>query len=110
MTSDMLAALLSERRAIFLVSAGDPYIGIGFARDFIAWARAQSRVVVGLEGFNTDGRSLYPLLDYIANVPEERLSTADPANSSADSALRILAEWERTGGPEFVEFVLEERR
>jgi hypothetical protein len=70
------------------------------------WLREHRAVILGFEGFRTDGRSLVPLLDYIADFSAIQGSAADRVAKTAQAALVVLAKWK--GGPEFIEFVVEE--
>jgi hypothetical protein len=107
MRKDLQALLLSENRGLLLWTAGDLYCGAGFARDFVRWIQQRSEVITRLEGFETDGRGIRPLLDYIANIPDTVASLSEKSQVSTKLALRVLDEWERTGGPQFIEFFLE---
>jgi hypothetical protein len=99
--------LLSANRGLLLWSAGDVYIGAGWARDFVQWINQRSELIVRLEGFESDGRAIRPLLDYIADIPDTNGTSVERVTASTQLALRVLSEWERMGGPEFIEFFLE---
>lgn len=72
----------------------------------MTWLREHHAVILGFEGFRTDGASLEPLLEYIADFSGIQGSPADRVVRTAEAALIVLAKWE--GGPEFIEFVVEQ--
>lgn len=110
MRKDLFELLASENRGLVLWSHGNVYIGAGFARDFVRWIQQRSGVILRLEGLETDGRSIRPLLDYIADIPDPVGSVKQRSDASASLALRVLDEWDRTGGPAFIDFLLESDR
>jgi hypothetical protein len=89
-----------------LLSGNEVYIGIGAATDAVEWFRQRSMVILGMEGFTTDGRALQPLLDYITDFSSLSGSPDERIAASAEAAVRILRDWSH--GPEFVNFVVDE--
>ena len=89
-----------------LLSGNEVYIGIGAATDAVEWFRQRSMVILGMEGFTTDGRALQALLEYIADFSDVSGSPDERIAASAEAAKQILSLWGR--GPQFVDFVVEE--
>jgi hypothetical protein len=98
--------ILTAASGLLLTSGGALYIGIGGAANAVAALQRNSIVVLGMEGFNTDGRSVVPLLDYIADFSSLSGSWESRVQSSALAARNILDAWQP--GPMFVEFALDE--
>jgi hypothetical protein len=98
--------LIHDLEGLKLLSGNEVYIGIGAATDAVEWFRQRSIVILGMEGFTTDGRALQALLDYITDFSSLSGSPDERIAASAEAAVRILREWSR--GPEFVNFVVEE--
>lgn len=64
-------------------------------------------MLLAFEGFRTDGVSLMPLLEYIADFSAIEGSPADRVAKTAEAALVVLENWKGVP-PEFIEFVIEE--
>ncbi|SRR6266851_3518604 len=94
-------------RGLFLQSASKTLVGVGTAGEAVKWLHDRQAVILGFEGFRTNGFALTPLLEYIADFSTIEGSRAERVARSAEAALRVLANWQR--GPEFVEFVYEQQ-
>jgi hypothetical protein len=92
---------------MFLVTPNTTLVGLGSVEEAVAWLRENRAVILGFEGFRTDGISLVPLLDYIADFSAIEGSPADRVAKTAEAALVVLSRW-RGGGPEFIEFIVED--
>lgn len=104
---DFLSQMTGTNRGLFLLSGDKVYVGLGYASEAVRFFADRSAVILGLEGFSTDGTHLKPLLDFIADF-DLRGRSADRGKLSSEAALRTLAVWERENRAEFVEFVIEE--
>ena len=62
-----MRAQTSGRRGLFLVTPNTTLVGLGSAEEAVTWLREHHAVILGFEGFRTDGASLEPLLEYIAD-------------------------------------------
>ena len=101
-----MRAQTTRRRGLFLVTPNTTLVGLGSAEEAVTWLREHHAVILGFEGFRTDGASLEPLLGYIADFSGVEGSPADRVARTAEAALIVLTKWK--GGPEFIEFVIEE--
>ncbi len=99
--ADLLA---KEGRGLSLRSGDKVLVGIGFAEEAVLWFKHRGAIILGFEGFRTDGASLYALLEYIADFSAIRGAPEERVGRCADAALMVLRKWDH--GPEFVEFIL----
>lgn len=99
--------LTKGNRGLFLLAAGNVYVGIGDAQKAIHFLADRGVVILGFEGFTTDGVHLQASVDYIADLTLTGASAEARVKESAENALRILESWSTQGGPAFVEFVVE---
>lgn len=105
--ADAIAELLELASGIdgpVMVWRNEVLVGAGAAGDAVNFFRSRGDVILGFDGFDTNGRSLFPRLDYIADLSSIDDAVADAAERAADAALAILAKW--GPGPQFVTFVV----
>jgi hypothetical protein len=61
-------------------------------------------VILGMEGFATDGSQIVPLMDYITTSFPLQGTWDEQVDSTASTALRIVEAWGE--GPEFIDFAV----
>jgi hypothetical protein len=87
--------------ALLLLSSTNLLIGIETVTKLIPLLRRRNFVVLGLDGFSTDGRSIKPS-EYLADFSE-----IESAEESYEALSRVVSFWLAEGGPDFVEITLE---
>ena len=80
-------------RSLFLVSAGNVYVGRRGLDEYLSWIRDQEQVVLGFEGFQTDGYWIIPLIDFIADLSSIDGSWEERVAKSGDAAKKIVDLW-----------------
>jgi len=98
--------ILDECPGLVLLSRGVLLIGVGCLEYAIAQIEVRGLVILGMDGFRTDGVALAPQLDFIADFGEIDGSWSERTRQSCQSARLIAAAW--NNGTEFVEFILDE--
>jgi hypothetical protein len=98
--------LIRDFNGLRLLSGKAVYVGIGSATDAVEWFRRRSLVILGMDGFKTNGIVIQALEEYIADFSDVSGSPDERSAASAEAAIQILGLWGR--GPEFVDFVVEE--
>lgn len=88
----------------FLVSGADVYVGIGSAVEAVSMYRHRNEVILGFEGFRTDGRFLDADLDLVADLSSVSGSWDERVRRAEVEAIEILERW--GSRPEFVSFVV----
>ena len=83
-----------------LYSGSLEFIGIGSAIDELRRLAENGDIVVGLEGFLTDGRTIQPMMDYIAPIATEDAQPNDRPSRAFERASKVLSHWQE--GPMFV--------
>lgn len=101
--------LTGRGKGLFLLTGDQTYVGFGYAPEAVRYIAGKGALILGFEGFVTDGKQVKPTLEYIADLDVSSSAAADRIRTAAEAALRALTIWEREGGPEFVEFVVEEQ-
>src|SRR2546422_6666095 len=96
--------LIRDFNGLRLLSGNAVYVGIGSAKAAVEWFRRRSLVILGMDGFKTDGIVIQALEEYIADFSDLSGSPDERIEASAETAIQILNEWAR--GPEFVDFVV----
>lgn len=99
--------LLADPPGMLLVSHPDILVGIGGMCGAALIAEDMGVLILGLDGFRTDGEHLIPLIEYI--LDSSCLCTPDLVWESAVKKSVGAVEWVADlwkDGPEFVEFVL----
>jgi len=96
--------ILEDCPGLVLISGRTLLVGVGCLEFAITQAEANSLVVIGMEGFRTDGVALTPLIEFVADLDEVDGVWAERVRSSSEAARSIAAAWSR--GPEFIELVL----
>ncbi len=100
-------SLISHSPGLVLLSGDSLLLGIASAEAGIDTAEGLQAVIVGLEGFVCDGRSIIPQPDRIADLGEISGSWVERVRESAIAARAIVRAW--SSGTQFVEFVIWER-
>lgn len=100
--------LTKNDEGLFLVSGKDLYVGFGYARRAVKYLADHSVVILGFEGFSTNGRDLEPLLEYVVDLEVAGTSDEERVADGLRKALRTIDAWQSRDGPEFVEFVIDE--
>ena len=59
----MQASQAGRRRGLFLVTPNTTLVGLGSAKEAVTGLLEHRAVILGFEGFRTDGMSLVPLLE-----------------------------------------------
>jgi hypothetical protein len=90
--------------ALLLLSSSNLLIGIETVPKLIPLLRRRRSIVLGLDGFRTDGRKIMPS-PYLADFSE-----LESAEESYEALTRVIAAWLAKGGLEFVEITLEWER
>ena len=104
MGMSFLGPLTVEANGLFLLSGPNIYVGLGYAQAAVYWIGARGGVITGMEGLATDGRQVKPLLDYIADFPDSGKSRSERIRAATEMASRVVAEWTRRGGVQFIDF------
>lgn len=102
-SSDQLADLPVMR---LLSGSGAIYFGIGQAEAVAAWLADHDVIILGLEGFACDGKTIRPLTEYIADFSAIEGKRPERLVAARRAAEKILPQW--AGDVEFVDFILEE--
>lgn len=66
-------------------------------------------VIMGLEGFVTDGSSITPVTDFIVDLSEIDGTFENRVQASFDAAITIIRQWSELPGFDFVEFEVVEK-
>lgn len=91
---------------LVLKSGSSCYPSVGAALSALDWLEAHNCVVLGFEGFSTDGHTLRPRLDRIADFSEELPAPwRDRVRKSIAASRTILAQWDDV---QFVDLVVDE--
>lgn len=98
--------LPEEFPGLVLLSGGSVYVGCGHAYLAVSRLEECGIVVLGMEGFRTDGTSIEPLADFVADLSDIEGLWKDRIRESCGAAMRILDQWSRMSSLEFVEFVI----
>ena len=80
-------------------------IGRGSAVDAIHFYRSRGDVILGFEGFDTDGTVRTPRMDCIADLSSIDGSWSDRQDRSVEAALAIVYRW--VPGPQWITFVVQ---
>ena len=97
-------ALASAIRGPVMVWGNEVLVAVGAAADAIDAYRARGIVILGFEGFDTDGRHLLPRLDCISDFSSIDPTAVDAVHRSADSAIAALSAL--SPEPQFVSLVV----
>jgi hypothetical protein len=98
--------LFANLSGLVLRSPNSTLIGIGVLREAIDVLRKHGLVILGMEGFRTDGRRIIPMVQFVADFSQLQSAGRRLVDDSAAAALRVAAHW--TDGPQFVEFQVAE--
>jgi hypothetical protein len=85
----------------------DLYPSVTLARESLGWIEAQSFVVLGFDGFTTDGEWLIPSLEHIADFSrllDNRTDWDACVRESIEESRRVLGRW--AGKIQFVDAVI----
>lgn len=88
-----------------LLWSNEVFVGLDVASQAIELFRSRGDVILGFEGFNTDGVRLMPQLDFITDFSSIDGTWLERAQRSADAATSVLSNWRP--GPQFVTFVID---
>lgn len=88
-----------------MVWSNEVFVLTAAANDAVRFYRSRGDVILGLEGFNTDGRHLIPRMDCISDFSSIDRTRPDAADQSADAAISVLRKW--ASPPQFVTFVIQ---
>ncbi|WP_026555421.1 hypothetical protein [Arthrobacter sp. 35W] len=99
--------LLAVPPGLLLVTHPDVFVGVGAMCGAARIAGDMGALILGLDGYRTDGEHLIPLIEYILDsssycTPE--LTWDDAVQKSVEAVDWVADVWK--DGPEFVEFVL----
>ena len=84
--------------------SNEVFVGREAASEAIELFRSRGYVILGFEGFNTDGVILAPQMDFIADFSSIDGTWSERVERSADAAVVVLANWH--SWPQFVTFVI----
>jgi hypothetical protein len=90
-------------RGPFLVSGESTYVGRGCLRDVLEFCVENHFVILGMEGFTTDGSSIIPNLDFIADFGEIEGGWNEQVRSAGAAARSVADRWQVLDGFEFVD-------
>lgn len=100
-------AALESTSGLWLLSGSSAYVGIGHANAIADWLCERGLVILGLEGFVSDGVRIKPLTEYVADFSELSGSLEDCLDESKRAALAVLEDWKH--GPQFVDIIIDDR-
>jgi hypothetical protein len=101
---------LDQIEGLALRTAGGLYPSLKLAVVSLDWLEAQSLIVLGFDGFTTDGEWIIPSMEHIADfsdILDEPLDWAERVRRSIDASRRVLAQW--FGKVQFVDMVVASR-
>jgi hypothetical protein len=87
-----------------LLSGETVYFGRGCLGTVVEFCFKSSLVVLGMEGFITNGSFITPCIDFIADLSEIEGHWKDRVRMSRDAANAVIKQWNEQSGFEFVEF------
>jgi hypothetical protein len=103
--------VLTTVPALCLVSGQSSYyFGIGTARAVVRWLEGQGILILGLEGFTCDGRTVAPLIDHVADFSELAVDTDEGGVKTAAVAAEAIVEAWLSAEVQYVQFVVDEDR
>lgn len=97
-----LRKLFARLPGLLLLSSNGVFVGMGYVSDAITTLRHQSLFILGMEGFTTDGYTVTPLMECIADFSSIQGDWAAKVEQSASAAELIVGMWQH--GPMFVVF------
>lgn len=86
----------------FLVSGDAVYVGRGCLEEAIDFSAANDLVIVGMEGVTTDGASVSPMLDFIAEFGDIDGDWRERVRAAHAAARLTARRWAEHGGFQFV--------
>jgi hypothetical protein len=101
---DFRNRILNDFSGLILVGHDTLLIGLGGLGDALTLAGELALVIEGMEGFRTDGVTLTPLVDFVADLTDIDGTWAERVQLSVEGARRVAAAW--VNGPEFIELML----
>lgn len=87
-----------------LLSGESVYFGRGCLGEVTEYCFDNGLVVLGMEGFITNGSSITPCTEFIADLSEIGGSWDDRVRMSRDAADTVIRQWNELSGFDFVEF------
>jgi hypothetical protein len=102
-----LEALATVIRGPLMLWSNEVFVGREAAAKAIEFFRSRGDVILGFEGFNTDGVFLVPQMDLIADFSSINGTWSERVEHSADAAVLVMSKWQ--SGPQFVTFVVAQR-
>jgi hypothetical protein len=97
-----LEQILQATNALCLLSGNSIYFGIGKAKEVVEWLTRNEFIILGFEGFKTNGCFIEPSLDFIADFSCIDGTKYERLKRCHDFSLDILAQW--INKIEFIEF------
>jgi hypothetical protein len=85
--------------------SNEVFVGLEVASKAIEFFRSRGDVILGFEGFNTDGVHLMPQMDFITDFSSLDGTPYERVQRSADAANLVISNWRP--GPQFVTFVVD---
>jgi hypothetical protein len=114
MDPEMRARAVAELEELAAVISGplmlwgnELFVGLEVASKVIEFFRSRGDVILGFEGFNTDGAHLMPQMDFITDFSSIDGTWLERVERSADAAILVMFKWRP--GPQFVTFVVDRR-
>jgi hypothetical protein len=92
--------------ALCLLSGDSVYFGIGRAADIATWIADQGMVILGMEGFRCDGKSVIQLSAFVADFGSLTGPRAERVVAARKACLEVLSRW--SDEVQFVEFTLDD--
>jgi len=99
--------VMESTSGLWLLSASSAYVGIGYAATVAEWLCKRGMVILGVEGFVSDGVRITPLTEYVADFSDLSGSLEDRLDESKRAALALLEEWKH--GPQFIDIIVDDR-
>jgi hypothetical protein len=112
MERELRAQALGELEELASVISGplmlwsnEVFVGREVASQAIELFRSRGYVILGFEGFNTDGVYRVPQEEFIADFSSIDGTWSERVERSADAAVLVMSKWH--AGPQFVTFVVD---
>lgn len=86
-----------------LLSGGSVYFGRGCLGEAIEYCFNSDLVIIGMEGFLTDGSSITPTTEFIADLSDIDGPWENRVRISRDAAAAVISQWSGLSGFDFVE-------
>jgi hypothetical protein len=93
-SDDPLLEFARSAAVLMLTSGDNIYLGRARVAEALEWLHAQGLVVLGMEGFSTDGRYVLPSLDHVADFSEIDGTWPERVAASHQAAITVISLWD----------------